>query len=97
MYKPPEHLIDQWPEVFTDLEISTMPVLYINSVRLDFSDGSIWEIDINSKLLSEDPDFVSEKLLDTIKEYQQMISKIDFDMDIDRLINDIQQETKNIL
>jgi len=96
MYKPPEHLIDQWPEVFTDLEINTMPVAYIDSVRIDFSDGSVWEIDITTKLLSEDPDLVAEKLLDTVEDYQDIIVKIDFKMDIERLMNDVKHETKKL-
>lgn len=96
MFNPPEHLINQWPEVFTDLEMKTLPVAYIDHVRLDFSDGSVWEIDINSQLLSEDPEIISKKLLETLEDYQDIIVKIDFSMDIERLINDVKQETKKI-
>lgn len=96
MFKPPEHLIEQWPEIFTDLEIKTMPVAYINHVRLDFSDGSVWEIDINSQLLSEDPEIISKKLLDTLEDYQEIIVKMDFNMDIERLISDVKSETKKL-
>lgn len=94
MFKPPEHLIEQWPEVFTDLEINTMPVAYIDSVRLDFSDGSVWEIDVTSQLLSEDPNILAEKLIETIEDHQDNIIKIDFKMDVERLMADIKSKTK---
>jgi len=96
MLKPPKHLVDQWPEVFTDLEMNTMPVAYINNVRLDFSDGSVWEIDVKSQILSEDPAVLAERLAETIEDHQERIIKIDFNMDVERLIEDIKLNTNNI-
>ena len=39
LFKPPRHLVKEWPEVFEDLYMNTMPVAYLDSVRLDFTDG----------------------------------------------------------
>lgn len=97
MYRPPEHLIDQWPEVFEDLHMDTMPVAYMNLIRLFFDDGRIWEIDIKSQLQNANADIVADALIDILDEYSHEITNLDFDIDIDKLKSDIEKETKNLL
>jgi len=96
MYRPPEHLIKQWPEVFEDLQMDTMPVAYIDLIRLKFSDGRIWEIDIASKLVDQHPEDVADTLIETLEEYAPEIVDIDFDLNVDKLKSDIEKETKNL-
>lgn len=96
MYRPPEHLIKQWPEVFEDLQMDTMPVAYIDLIRLKFSDGRIWEIDIASKLVDQHPEDVADTLIETLEEYAPEIIDIDFDLNVDKLKSDIEKETKNL-
>jgi len=31
----------QWPEIFENIELSTIPILYLHSVRITFNDGKI--------------------------------------------------------
>ncbi len=97
LFRPPRHLVKQWPEVFEDLYMNTMPVAYLETVNLIFSDGRIWEIDVKSQLSSNDFDLVADKLLGTIREYQEEITKLDFTIDIERLKKDISDQTKTIL
>ena len=44
----PKDVIDHWPEVFKDVHIDVVPLEYLNSVRVEFTDGKIWDIDINT-------------------------------------------------
>lgn len=97
LFRPPEKLIQEWPEVFEDMYMNTMPVAYLKSVRLEFDNGRIWEIDIQDQLSEASKDIIAEKLLDTFNEYQEEITKIDFSIDIQRLKADITKQTKNIL
>ena len=97
LFKPPKHLVQEWPEVFEDLYMNTMPVAYLKSVRLEFNNGRIWEIDIQEQLGNATNDIVAEKLLDTFQEYRDDITKVDFAIDIQRLKEDITKQTKNIL
>lgn len=97
LFKPPRHLIKEWPEVFEDLYMNTMPVAYLEFIYITFNDGRIWEIDVKSQLVDSDYDSISEKLADLMFEYKQDISKIDFKIDIDKLKEDIISETKKIL
>lgn len=97
LYKPPVNLINEWPEVFADLHITTMPINYLNCILIEFSDGRIWEISISDQLKTTAADILSEKLLDTLKEYKSEIKKIDIKLDVDRLKKDIIQSSKSIL
>jgi hypothetical protein len=95
-FRPPRHLVKEWPEVFEDLYIDTMPVAYLDSMIVEFSDGRIWEIDVNEHLKSSDSDSVSKKLLSILSEYKETIKKLDFKINIERLKNDIKNRTDQI-
>ena len=97
LFRPPTHLIKEWPEVFEDRYMNTMPVAYLKNVRLEFNNGRIWEIDIQEQLTNEPNEVVAEKLIDTFQEYRDDITKVDFTIDIQRLKEDITKQTKNIL
>jgi hypothetical protein len=76
--------------------MNTMPVAYLKSVRLEFNNGRIWEIDIQEQLGNATNDIVAEKLLDTFQEYKEEITKVDFTIDIQRLKQDITDKTKKL-
>lgn len=96
LFKPPRHLVKEWPEVFEDLYMNTMPVIYLETVRLDFVDGRIWEIDVKSELAKQTADGIADVLVATLQEYKDEIKKIDFKVDIERLKKDIMDSSKNI-
>ncbi len=89
-------MVQEWPEIFEDLYMNTMPVAYLIMLRLEFINGRIWEINIQEQLSNSVPEEVAEKLLNIFQEYRNDIKKIDFQMDIERLKNDIQESSKNI-
>ena len=76
--------------------MNTMPVAYLKSVRLEFNNGRIWEIDIQEQLGNATNDIVAEKLLDTFQEYKEEITKVDFAIDIQKLKEDVIKQTKKI-
>ena len=96
LFRPPRHLVKEWPEVFEDLYMNTMPVAYLDLVHLEFSDGRIWEIDIKVELTKNNPDSIADILLHTLQEYKDEIKKIDFKVDIEKLKEDIKNSTKDI-
>jgi hypothetical protein len=97
LFKPPRHLVNEWPEVFEDLYMNTMPVAYLITLRLEFNNGRIWEIDVQEQLDGTDPNEIAAKILNIFQEYREDIKKIDFKIDIDRLKTDIQESSKNLL
>jgi hypothetical protein len=96
-FKPPKHIVDEWPEVFSDLYINTMPVDYLKSIHLEFSTGMVWELDVQEQLKNSDVEVVTQRLQETIQEYKHEVKKFDFKLDIDRLKKDIKKSTKLIL
>lgn len=97
LFKPPRHLVKEWPEVFEDLYMNTMPVAYLELIHLEFSDGRVWEIDIKTELVKQTPESIADTLINTLQEYKEEIKKIDFKVDIDKLKKDIKNSSKQIL
>ena len=77
--------------------MNTMPVHYLESIRLEFGNGRIWEINIAEQLSSSHSDIIANRLVETFAEYKDEIIKIDFKVNVDKLRTDIGQETKRIL
>ena len=90
-------MVKEWPEVFEDLYMNTMPVAYLILLRLEFINGRIWEIDVQEQLANAEADEIANKLLNIFQEYRNDIKKIDFQIDVERLKNDIQESSKNLL
>jgi hypothetical protein len=97
LFRPPRHLVKEWPEVFEDLYMNTMPVAYLETVHLEFADGRVWQINIKDQLKESEADAIADRLLETLTEYKDEIKKIDFKVDIERLKKDIGDSTKAIL
>lgn len=96
-FKSPVDLVKEWPEIFDDMYMNTLPVDYLKSLRLCFENGMIWEFDIQERLVDYSNDFIVERLLEIFNEYKNEITKIDFAIDIDKLKKDISNSSKNIL
>ena len=94
--KLPPEVIDHWPEVFEDIEISIVPLEYLHSVRVGFTDGKIWDIAIKSKTSNSVED-LQTALDELFEEYQDSIKSVDFRLDTDKVKRDITQRTKRFL
>ena len=97
LFKPPRHLVKEWPEVFEDLYMNTMPVAYLDYVHLEFDDGRIWEINIRDQLAEKTSEEIADVLLNTMTEYKDGITKLDFKVNIEKLKKDILDQSKSIL
>lgn len=97
LFKPPRHLVEEWPEIFEDMYMNTMPVYYIDMVRMEFTDGRVWEIDVKEQLADSHAQIISDRLVETFHEYREDITKIDFRFDISRLKKDIAESSSKIL
>ena len=93
--KLPKEVISHWPEVFDDVEINAVPLEYLDSVRVQFNDGKIWDIDINtSKNKVED---LEKSLDDLFEQYQDHIKTVDFRLNTEKVKRDITTRTKKFL
>jgi hypothetical protein len=76
--------------------MNTMPVAYLENLRLEFTDGRVWEIDVQAQLTAADADAIADRLLSVFHEYQEDIKKIDFKVDVEKLKNDIKKSTDSL-
>jgi len=92
--KLPSEVIDHWPEILKDINIEVLPLEYLDSLLISFSDGKIWDID-----LTKNPHGVNmeEALESLMLEYEDAIVNVDFRLNTQRLKNDISQRTKRFL
>ena len=93
--KLPQEVINHWPEVFEDVDIDVVPLEYLESVRVEFKDGKIWDIDINTqKNKVED---LEKSLDDLFDQYQDNIKNVDFRLNTKRVKQDITKRTRKFL
>jgi hypothetical protein len=97
LFRPPEDLIDKWPEVFEDTYINTLPVAYLEKIIIEFSDGKVWDIDVPFNLSNKKEEELAQVLHATVLEHQETIKKINFSLDIDKLKKDIINNSKKLL
>ena len=96
-FRVPDNLVREWPEVFEDMWMSTMPVSYLQTLQIEFKNGRVWEINVKEQLKKSSPESLSTRLVETFREYRDTIKKVDFQLDIDRLKKDILTSTKDLL
>ena len=97
LFRTPFELVQEWQEVFEDMYMSTMPVDYLQILRLSFRNGRVWEIDIAEQLVENANEIVADKILKIFSEYKDDIVKIDFSIDVEKLKSDIAEQTRKIL
>ena len=93
-YRPPDQLIKEWPEVFEDLYMNTMPVMYLQSIQLEFISGMVWEIDVKEQVKQGDPVTVADILTETLKNCRDQLERVTYQFDTKRFKKDIKKLTK---
>jgi hypothetical protein len=94
----PIDVIDQWPEIFNEVDVRAVPLAYLDSVNINFKDGKIWEISVSQEIkMSNDFSELEQHLQELVKNYEENIEKIDFKLDIDRVKKDVIKTTKKFL
>ena len=97
--KLPPEVVQHWPEIFEDLEISAVPIEYICSVHVYFHDGKIWEIDMDKQTAQDNGDvsMVEKSLESFLAEYNEEISHVDFRLNTAKVVEDIKKRTRSFM
>ena len=93
--KLPQDIIDHWPEVFKDIDIQTIPINYLHSIRIEFKKGKIWEIDCNAKRSTGAN--LDDTIADLFNEYGDDIIHVDFRLNTTKVKRDVQKQTRAFL
>jgi hypothetical protein len=89
----PPDIVKAWPDVFKDIQIDVVPIEYLHSVKVYFTDGKIWEIDVKKSLSKPDLD-IETALTDLFDSYEDSIANIDFRLDTQKVKRDIKKRTE---
>jgi len=93
--KLPQEVINHWPEVFEDVNIDVVPLEYLHSVRVEFTDGKMWDIAIDTQ--KNDVKTIEKSLEELFEEYKDQIKNIDFKLNTNKVKNDITKRTAKFL
>lgn len=93
----PKDVIDQWPEIFSDVDVKAVPLEYLHSMRIIFSDGKVWDLNIAAHAKKNGINGLDEHLRELFETYEESIEHIDFRLDVERVKKDIIKKTKNFL
>lgn len=89
----PSEVVDTWPEIFDHIDIEVVPIEYLHSVLVHFTDGKIWEIDVKTSLKKKNVD-IETALEDLFDQYEEEIESIDFRLDTAKVKKDIKKRTE---
>lgn len=96
----PKETTDSWPGILDEIEIKVVPVEYINSVEVQFTDGNTWSIEI-AKDETQDSEQAAAELEESLEslfeEYEDVIEGVNFILDVDKVKEDITERTKSFM
>lgn len=93
----PPDVIDQWPEVFSEVDVTAVPLAYLHSLRISFKDGKVWDINIAAHVKKNGNTDLEQHLEDLIESYEDVIEHIDFRLDVEKVKKDIIKKTNKFL
>ena len=89
---------ESWKQILKELEIIAAPIEYLQAIIVTFEDGEVIRIDIDNNLLDEEiKDYLEEQLCGFFDDFNEEILYIDFRVDAEKVKNDINKITKNIM
>lgn len=89
-----------WPGVLDEIEIRYIPVEYVSSVEVSFTDGNTWSIEIEKDDEGDDEERaqeLEESLESLIEEYEDVIEGVNFILDVEKVKEDITSKTKTFM
>jgi hypothetical protein len=93
----PKDIIDQWPEVLSEIDVQAIPLSYLHSMRITFKDGKIWDLDIAKYTKKTKIDDLDEHIAELLDNYEESIENIDFRLDVEKVKKDVIKKTNNFL
>lgn len=93
----PKDVVEQWPEVFSEVDVKAVPLEYLHSMRIIFVDGKVWDLNIASHTKAHGVDNLEEHLEELIETYEDSIEHIDFRLDVEKVKKDVIKKTRSFL
>lgn len=93
----PQHVIKEWPEIFSDIDISYIPLRYVNNISITFDNGRTVLVDVNKNNDKVDEQTIEKSLRKFLKTYDNQIIDIDFSINAKKVKKDAESFTASFL
>lgn len=93
----PKDVIENWPEIFGDVQLNVVPLRYLHTVLVNFKDGKIWEIKITAQTRRDGWSAFEKNLSEMLHSYEDRIDNVDFKLDTDKVKKDVERSTQKFL
>jgi hypothetical protein len=94
----PKEVVEQWPEIFQYIDVKAVPLEYLDSMRITFSNGKIWVLKLSSTAGAfRDVNDLKDSLDELVEHYKSEIENIDFRLDVSKVKKDIVKKTNIFL
>jgi len=91
--KLPKEIIDQWPEIFKDIEIRAIPIKYVDVLHVSFENGEQWTIDLTKPENFDEDETVEDAIEEFFYNYSDYITNVEFDINTTKVIKDVKVRT----
>lgn len=79
-----------WIQILNDIDIEFIPAEYLHSARIIFESGVVWDIDFKDN--NSDAE-IEEAINSIINHYELSISYVDFEIDKEKVKNNVSKRT----
>jgi len=93
----PKEVIEHWPEIFGEVKLNVLPLVYLHAILVNFKDGKTWEIKIQKGSKVPRWEDLEKQIQELISSYEDNIDNIDFKLDSERVKKDIKKSTDKFL
>jgi hypothetical protein len=93
----PKYVIAHWPEVFEEVSLNVLPLLYLHSVVINFKDNKSWEIKLTTKIKKDGWNSFQQSLSELLNSYEEEIDDVDFKLDAVKVKKDVEKLTNKFL
>jgi len=92
-----QHFVKQWPEVLEGIELTKMPVDYVNKVHLYLKNNITVTIDVQKTLQKASQTHTAAMLKRYITKHYKTIKFVDLEFNVTKIKKDVQGKTNKIL
>lgn len=92
-----QNIIEQWPEIFSDIDLSAVPLDYLHNVVITFRDGNQWNVVIKKQDRDIMKGDLPKELTELFNNYEKQIVNVDFQLDVPQIKKDVIKSTKRFL
>lgn len=92
-----QHFVKQWPDVLEGIELSKMPVDYLDTIQLHLKNNITISIDVLKTLKRASKTATADMLRRYIKKHYGVIKHVDLKFNMVKLKKDMKKKTEAVL